>query len=372
LGSDLISPPPNIGSGATPNYGDLALAAIHTVGEGIKVFAGQRDEAFYIDLGAIFDRFELRTLGVPAGLGDPRDATQGYNVHTIALQIPKKQLTNDGQDVSGPLASNAVIGIYASASRRRVTVLRQDGGSRSEGPFVQVSRMGNPLVNELFVPLRNRDRWNATDPSDEIQFRQTQIVAPEVPAGLDVLYGTNTPASGILAKALKPFPTTNRADLELVLFKGIPVNPITGPNYTTVIGGDISKVAYADLLRVNMGISPDAAGSGSSLLLNNDSGPRRLGLLGGDIAGFPNGRRLTDDTVDIFLRAAAAGTPFTSLLFPDFAGAKDPNVAPNNALSDGVDKNAEGYLVVNGGITFPYLNHPVGGVQSKPHEFVQP
>jgi hypothetical protein len=117
-------------------------------------------------------------------------------------------------------------------------------------------------------------------------------------------------------------------------------------------------------LRLNMGISPDAAGNGLALLTSNDSGPRRLGILGGDVAGFPNGRRLTDDTVDIFLRAAAGGTPVTAPL-TGFSG--DPNQAPNNILGDGVDKNAEGYLGV-----FPYLNHPTGGLQSKPHEFVQP
>ncbi len=365
LGTDLITPPPNIGTGATPNYSSLANAAIQTLGNGIKVFCGQRDEAFYIDLGAIFDRFELRPVFASLGidLGPARDATQGYNVHTIAMQIPITQLTKDGQAVSGPTASNAVIGIYATASRRRVTVLNQEGGSKSAGPFIQVSRMGNPLINELFVPFRGRDLWNATDPSDEVQFRDTQIVAPEVPAGLDVLYGTNTPGSGVLARALVPFPTTNRTDLELILFRGIPVNPLTGPDYTTVIGAS-SNPAYADLLRLNMGISPDVAGNGLSLLINNDSGPRRLGILGGDAAGFPNGRRLTDDTVDIFLRAAAGGTPVTAPL-TGFSG--DPNQAPNNALSDGVDKNAEGYLGF-----FPYLNHPVGGLQGKPHEFVQP
>jgi len=365
LGTNLITPPPNIGPGATPNYASLANAAVNTLSNGIKIFCGQRDEAFYIDLGAIFDRFELRPIFALLGidLGPARDATQGYNVHTIAMQIPITQLTKDGQSVSGPTASNAVIGIYASASRRRVTVLNPQGGSHSAGPFVQVSRMGNPLINELFVPLRNRDRWNATDPSDEIQFRQTEIVAPEVPAGLDVLYGTNTASSGVLARALVPFPTTNRTDLELILFKGIPVNVLTGPNYTTVIGANPNP-AYTDLLRLNMGISPDAAGNGLALLTTNDSGPRRLGILGGDMAGFPNGRRLTDDTVDIFLRAAAGGTPVTAPL-TGFSG--DPNQAPNNILGDGVDKNAEGYLSV-----FPYLNHPTGGLQSKPHEFVQP
>jgi hypothetical protein len=365
LGTNLITPPPNMGTGATPNYASLANAAINTLSNGIKVFCGQRDEAFYIDLGAIFDRFELRPIFALLGidLGPARDATQGYSVHTIAMQIPITQLTKDGQAVSSPTASNAVIGIYASASRRRLTVLNPGGGPQGAGPFVQVSRMGNPLVNELFIPLKNRDLWNATDPANEIQFRQTEVVAPEVPAGLDVLYGTNTPTSGVLAKALVPFPTTNRTDLELILFRGIPVNGITGPNYTTVIGGN-SNAAYADLLRLNMGISPDVAGNGLSLLATNDSGPRRLGILGGDAAGFPNGRRLTDDTVDIFLRAAAGGTPVTAPL-TGFAG--DPNQSPNNILGDGVDKNEEGYLT-----TFPYLNHPVGGLQSKPHEFVQP
>ncbi len=365
LGTNLITPPPNIGTGATPNYASLANAAINTLSNGVKVFCGQRDEAFYIDLGAVFDRFELRPIFALLGidLGPARDSTQGYNVHTIAMQIPITQLTKDGQSVSGPAASNAVIGIYASASRRRVTVLSTEGGSHSVGPFVQVSRMGNPLINELFVPLRNRDHWNATDPSDEIQFRPTEIVAPEVPAGLDVLYGTNTPSSGILARALVPFPTTNRTDLELILYKGIPVNPLTGPSYTTVIGAN-SNPAYADLLRLNMGISPNAAGNGLALLTSNDSGVRRLGLLGGDVAGFPNGRRLTDDVVDIFLRAAAGGTPVTAAL-TGFTG--DPNKSPNNILGDGVDKNAEGYLGA-----FPYLNHPVGGLQGKPHEFVQP
>jgi hypothetical protein len=365
LGANLITPPPNIGGGATPNYASLANAAVNTLGNGIKVFCGQRDEAFYIDLGAIFDRFELRPIFALLGidLGPARDATQGYNVHTIAMQIPNTQLTKDGQSVSSPTASNAVIGIYATASRRRVTVLNPDGGSHSAGPFVQVSRMGNPLVNELFVPLRNRDHWNATDPAGEIEFRPTEIVIPEVPAGLDALYGTNTPISGVLARALVPFPTTNRTDLELILFRGIPVNPLTGPDYTTVIGANPNP-AYADLLRLNMGISPDAAGNGLALLTTNDSGPRRLGILGGDVAGFPNGRRLTDDTVDIFLRAAAGGTPVTAPL-TGFSG--DPNQAPNNILTDGVDKNAEGYLG-----TFPYLNHPIGGLQGKPHEFVQP
>src|SRR5262249_33417139 len=173
---------------------------------------------------------------------------------------------------------------------------------------------------ELFSPFATRDKWNGTAPSDDIQYRQTQVVAPEIPAIVDLLYGTNSASSGAVARALKPFPTTNRTDLELLLYRGIPVNPITGPNFTTVIGGDLSKAVYSDQLRLNLAIPPNIAGS---LPDANRPGIRRLGLLGGDAAGFPNGRRLFDDTVDIFLRAAAAGTPFTSVLFPAFAGAKD-------------------------------------------------
>jgi len=225
-----------------------------------------------------------------------------------------------------------------------------------------VSRLGNPLVNELFSPFKIRDKWNSTSPADDIQYRQYEVVAPEIPVLVDLLYGTNTPGSGVVARALKPFPTTNRVDLELVLYKGIPVNPITGPNFTTVIGGDLNHAVYADLLRLNTAIPPNIMGSLPDM---NNPGVRRLGLLGGDAAGYPNGRRLFDDVTDIFLRAGAAGTPFTAILFPDFSGAKDPNVPPNNALSDGVDKNPEGFLS-----TFPYLQTPYSGFDS-PHNSVQ-
>jgi hypothetical protein len=135
------------------------------------------------------------------------------------------------------------------------------------------------------------------------------------------------------------------------------VNPITGPNYTTVIGGNINSAVYSDQLRLNMAIPPDAAGPVDM----NNPGARRLGILGGDPAGFPNGRRLFDDVVDIFLRAGAAGTPFTAVFFTEFSGARDPNVAPNNALADGVDRNPEGFLNV-----FPYVQTPIAGFDT-PH-----
>ena len=364
LATNLVVPPFNIGPGATPNYeNNLASRAIYDLPGGIKVFAGPRDDPFFIDLAAIFDRLELRPLGL---FGDPRgkDSVAGFGVHAIALQIPIAMLTADGQRPANPTAKNAVVGIWAAASRPMVSVLRKEGaGIETSGNLVQVSRLGNPLVNELFSPFATRDRWNATTPDTDSQYRQTQVVAPEVPAIVDLLYGTNTPGSGVLARALKAFPTTNRTDLELILYKGIPVNPITGPNFTTVIGSDISKVVYADELRLNLAIPPNVMGTLPDM---NNPGNRRMGLLGGDAAGFPNGRRLFDDVTDVFLRAGAGGTPFTALLFNGFTGANDPNVAPNNALTDGVDRNPEGFLPA-----FPYLQTPISAFNT-PHAVVVP
>jgi hypothetical protein len=359
LGSGLVVPPYNSGPGSTPNYEtNLASKAVYTLPEGITVFAGPRDDPFFVDLGSIFDRLELRPLGA---FGDPkgRDSLAGYNTHSICLQIPISMLTADKRVPSSPTSPTAVIGVWATASRPSVTVLRNDGSApNANGDYVQVSRLGNPLVNELFNPLANRDKWNAYTPSQETAFRQTEVVTPEVPALVDLLYGTNTSGSGVVARALKPFPTTNRTDLELVLYRGIPVNPITGPSFTTVIGGDPTQAVYSDQLRLNLAIPPNIYGSLPDM---NNAGVRRMGLLGGDAAGFPNGRRVFDDVVDVFLRAAAGGTPFTSVLFSNYSGANDPNVAPNNALSDGVDKNTEGFLP-----SFPYLQTPTSGFDS-PH-----
>lgn len=359
LGSDLVVPPFNIGPGATPNYErDLASRAIYDLPGGIKVFAGPRDDPFFIDLGAIFDRLELRPLGL---FGDPagRDTIAGFSNHAICLQIPIQLLTSSKQRPVSPTDPAAVIGVYANAMRPAVKVLRMDGAAAdTSGPMVQVSRLGNPLVNELFSPLSIRDKWNSTSPADDIQYRQSEVVSPEITALVDLLYGTNTSGSGVVARALKPFPATNRVDLELILYKGIPVNPITGFNFTTVIGGDLNHAAYADLLRLNTAIPPNIFGSLPDM---NNPGIRRMGLLGGDAAGFPNGRRLFDDVTDIFLRSAAGGTPFTSVLFPDYSGSKDPNVSPNNALTDGVDKNTEGFQS-----TFPYLQTPYSGFDT-PH-----
>src|SRR5690242_10402724 len=164
LGAHLPSPPNNIGPRSTPDYGSLASAAVNTLGGGVKVFAGQRDDPFFVDLGSIFDLGGLRPFNslhlIPLPDAPGVDDVAGYNVHSIVLQVPISQL------VSG----NPTIGIYASAERPKIRILRPDGTQRQRGPFVQISRLGNPLVNEVLIPLGQKDYWNRQDPRDDSQF----------------------------------------------------------------------------------------------------------------------------------------------------------------------------------------------------------
>jgi len=312
LGEQIPTPPDNIGPRSTPNYDALASAAVTTLGGGIKVFAGQRDDPFFVDLGSIFDLAGLRPFNafhlipLPADAG--HDGVARYNTHTIALQVPISQLVR---------SPNTIIGIYASASRRAVRILRKDGSSDNNGPFVQVSRLGQPLINEAVIALGDKDRWNRSDPKNDEQFL-SYYLDPEVSRLENLLYG------GVLT----PVDTTNRTDLVAILLTGVP-----GLNFTG------SK--KADLLRLNTAIAPTAAvGAGN-----------RLGVLAGDLAGYPNGRRLEDDIIDIDLRAFAQGYgPILHALLGL------PNKAPNNILGDGVDANDVPFLP-----QFPYVASPHQG-----------
>jgi hypothetical protein len=314
LGDNLSTPPVNVGPRSTPNYADLAEDAVHTIDGGIKVFAGQRDDPFYVDLGSVFDLAGLRPFNpahiIPLPQAKGVDDVSGFNTHTIAIQIPISQLT-------GPHGEKT-IGIYASALRQKTRVLRDDGGIDNSGPFVQVSRLGEPLINEVIIPLGKKDFWNRSDPADDSQFANFYL-NPEVTGLENGLYPPLDDASA-----------TNRTDLVAILLTGVP-----GLNFT--------GSAQADLLRLNMGIAPTAAvGKG-----------KRLGVLDGDLAGFPNGRRLEDDIVDIELRALAEG--YGSFL-NGLLGL--PNRSPNNTLGDGVDKNDLPLLK-----RFPYVGTPHQGYE---------
>jgi hypothetical protein len=325
LAKRLACPPCNIGPRSTPNYQQLAQAAIYNLPGGSKVFAGQRREGFYVDLGSIFDLGALRPfqnlhlLPLPAAAGV--DATKDVNVHTIALQIPKNRLSRGGYNASKVDDPRSVIGVWTSASRQKVRVRGEyDDDHVHAGPWTQVSRLGNPLFNEVIVPMSRKDYWNKVGPDQDKQFLK-YVQHPELAALLPVLYPGIFPNLA----ALK----ADRADLVAILLTGIPGGLISGfQNYT--------GKTYADELRLNMAIPPS-------------SNPNPLGLLGGDLAGFPNGRRVADNIVAIELRAVAGVTyPLIDKSFkPDGAA---------GALQDGTAPGDGRYIS-----TFPYLGVPKDG-----------
>ena len=321
LGEGLSTPPVNIGPRSTPNYDALAAAAVSELPGGIKVFAGQRDDPFFVDLGSVFDLAGLRPFNpfhvIPLGATAGVDGVRGYNTHTIAIQVPTAQLAAFGRPT---------IGVYASASRQKVTIIREDGMRDASGAWQQVSRLANPLVNEVVIPLGRKDRWNASEPEDDAQFA-AEYTEPEVTALENLLY-----------PVLDDAPTSGRGDLVAVLLTGVP-----GVNFT--------GSTQADLIRLNTSIAPTApVGAGN-----------RLGAVGGDLAGFPNGRRLEDDTPDIELRAFACGYgPVVGPIVESFGFCGgNANRTPNNMLGDGVDANDKPFLA-----QFPYLATPHQGYES--------
>jgi hypothetical protein len=320
IASGLRTPPANIGPRTTPNYETaLGQPAVYGLPGGGKVFAGTRDEYFYIDVAGIFDTLNLRSIGMTGGI----DTTKTYNVSTIALEVPVQDLTRSRAVPSGPTAADAVVGVWATSSRRSTRIIDFGGGRRSEGAWQQISRLGNPLVNEVVIPLRLKDAFNSLSPVNDA-VAAPFVLDPQLARLLQAVYGI----------AIPPPP---RNDLVQIFATGIPVNGVTGPNYTTFL----SDGQPHEYLRLNVAIPITPIAS-----IN------RLGLLGGDVAGFPNGRRPHDDVTDIALRAVAGGTPFTPAT----------NVAPNNTLGDGVSRNPEGPLLTR----FPYLLPPNQGNQPRP------
>lgn len=329
IGAGLASPPCRIGPRSTPNYPALAQAAVHKLGDGITVFAGQRAEGFYVDLGSIFDLGDLRPFQnlhlIPTAAAPGVNGTKGFNVHSIAIQIPKTHLTRDGSNPTDVADARSVIGVYAAASRRRAHVYGGDQGSDWDtGPWKQVSRLGNPLFNEVIVPLGKKDQWNKLHPSEDSQFLKN-VQHPELAGLLPVLYPGVFPHLAGLNAA--------RADLVAILLTGLPTGVVPGfQNFT--------GATYADLLRLNMAVPPS-------------SNPNILGILGGDLAGFPNGRRVADDVVTIEIRAIAGVT------YPLVAPSYSPDGAAG-VVTDGLTpaNNSMPYLS-----NFPYLGVPDEGYQ---------
>lgn len=302
--------PANVGLNSMPNYASLGTGIHQLATDGIRVFAGPRDEGFYVDLGATFDLLQLRTL--TAKTGTPVDSLRGYNVHSIAIEVPIARLTRTGSRPASASDPSATIGVWSTASRPATTTHTPTGRSVA-GDFVQVSRLGNPLVNEAVLPLALKDAFNGLQPTGDgaaLSF----VTNPLVPPLLQALFGVKTPP-------------TPRNDLVTIFLTGIPGLNQIGTSPTP-----------SEMLRLNTGVPPASA-------------PSRHGVLGGDVAGFPNGRRVGDDVVDIALRALAGGTPLT----PGF------NVSPNNALTDGVDGNDVAYLPVFPFLPLPHPGNETGG-----------
>jgi hypothetical protein len=305
-------------TGTVADYEALAAAAVLPVPDsgGMRVFAGPRDEGFYVDLEGNFDLLNFRNPGV--------DTTSGFNVHTIALEIPEAKLMAAGD-------TDGIIGVWSSASRSKTTVLGKNGDpAKQSGKQVQVSRLGNPLVNEVLLPLSIKDKYNASEPE-----RDSNVIAPYITDP-----GTTPPGNLTLVPVLNAFvdsciPTTGRVDLDLALLSGIPAGTLglPGTQDTQHSGGPVK----ADVLHLNTNVAP-TTGTGSY---------SPLGAFGGDVAGFPNGRRVGDDVLDIAARAAGGG--ILHLL-----GAI--NCPVSLQLSDNVQQNDTDYLNV-----FPYLGTPHQG-----------
>ena len=324
LGKFLRCPPCNIGPRSTPNYDDLAAAAVHALPSGETVFAGQRNDGFFVDLGAIFDLGDIRELNslhlIPSATGTSVDPLKTMNIHAIAIKVPISMLTKDGSVPSDPASALSVLGIWGGASRRKVYV--QDRHKRlKSGPWTQVSRLGNPLFNEVIVPLGEKDEWNATDPIEDKYFAK-YVKQPELAKLLPVLYPGAFPNLAAY--------TNDRADLHAILLTGIPSGVVPGfQNFTTT--------KPSDMLRLNVAIPPTT------------SNPNALGLIGGDAAGFPNGRRVFDDVVSIELKAVAGAT--IPLVDPSFT----PDGAVS-AVSSYLEPGNDRYQA-----TFPYLGTPHDG-----------
>jgi hypothetical protein len=279
VGQKLVAVPSNAGPATMPGYEGLAAQGIYVdAASGMRVFAGQRAETFYIDLGAVFDTVNLRRF--PPLLSPAEDANDGVdpfgvnrfsgaNVHTIALEIPISRITLDGQPAESTVVP--VVGMYASTSRQKLTIVsRQGKPGRVEGAWTQVARMANPLVNELLIDTPFKDHWNATEPEAEAQFQEF-YKNPSLAQAFKLIFGFDVPV-------------TPRPDLMSVLLK-YPGQPLAGTDCGS---------PCAELLRLDLRVSP-----------TSPDGPSwsRLGAaLSADPAGWPNGRRPNDDVTDIAIR----------------------------------------------------------------------
>ena len=299
-GGSLFAVPSNVGPRTMPAYNRLAMQGLYSLGNGVRVWAGTADDPFFIDLGAAFDTLNFRSAVGGGVLTDAQDSNDlanvapdsvsGFNVNTIAIEVPIAMLTSKGA-VLPATDPAATIGAWGTTSRARMTVRRAPDPAQDSGDFQVVQRMGNPLINELLVGTGSKDRWSMSPPREDAQFA-AGMLDPLLARVFNAALGLKVP----------PPP---RNDLTILLQYA---PPIAAPN--------TPKGPIADLLRLNTGVAPTAPDK-----------RKRLAVLAGDLGGFPNGRRLTDDVLDIAARAVAG------VLVSGY------DTAPNTRLGDGVNTN---------------------------------
>jgi hypothetical protein len=320
VANNLPVAPPNIGPKTFPNYDNFAAEATRTLKDGTKLFVGTRDDPFFVDLGAAFDAINVRMGTGNEGAG--RDDLSGYWTSSTIMQIPEAQVTRNGQSVAAADATNAVVGVWSTTERRKLEATNANYGAGSNdrvrgksNKWVQVSRLGNPLINEVVIPLGKKDKFNRTTPDRDAELYGQFATNPELAAVLNALFDVNAPE-------------TNRTDVVQAVLQGIPgLNEHSGKFAGTPV----------DTLKLNLGVPASAT-------------PSRFGVIGGDLAGYPNGRRPIDDVVDIDLQVIAGF----------LVGNKVP-------LGDGVDQSDVPFLD-----QFPYLAHPQSGFDSNPGQYVEP
>ncbi len=317
-GGSLYAVPTNVGPRTMPNYPALAAQGIYTLSDGIRVFAGTVDEPLFADLGGIYDTFNFRTGaggGVLSAAADANDNVNtasdylsGYNVNSIAIEVPITMLTRTGTILPSTNAA-ATIGAWGTTARPRLLELRAPLPPVYSGSFSQIERMGNPFINDLVIGAGSKDLWSMSQPVNDSQF-ESSYLDPLLARQFNTIYGIG-------------IPTPPRTDL-LPLLTYSP--PIAAPGTTA---GPV-----ADLLRLNTGVAPTPMPS-----------RKRLGLLAGDDAGFPNGRRVSDDVTDIFFRFVAGILAGPQYNFP---------------LGDGVNTNDVPFQE-----TFPYVAWAQSGRQRR-------
>jgi hypothetical protein len=311
IAHDVPVAPDNVGPKTIPNYAPVSNGAIASVKGGGKTFVGPADDPFFLDLNTIFDGINIDKPGRPnVGLGNQgggKDDVSSYNTHAFALQVPEAEVTRNGKAVKDAKAGNAVVGVWATTERRSLSVRRHHGRKHVKRGWKQVSRLGNPLINEVIIPIGQKDKFNRTSPADDLKNFGRYALNPEPARLLNALFNLGVKESG-------------RTDIVQALLTGVPG--------LTQIG---SNPAPADTLKLNLGVPPAAT-------------ENRFGVLAGDVAGFPNGRRLADDITDIELRVIAG-----ALLPANMGGKQIP-------LGDGVDRNDKPFRSA-----FPYVALPTDG-----------